>query len=122
MQNAGKRQALPVFVVIVDEVLVAQDIEMIMRDIAPNAAVVVARSLSEAVERAPAYPITAAFVQGDLAGFRGSAMGARMSDDGGAIVLVGHELGGAPDGVAVLPFPFTRGDVAALIGSVMVSA
>jgi hypothetical protein len=119
MQNAGKMQPLPVFVVIMDEVLIARDIEMIISDMTPDAAFVIARSLSEAVARAPFGPITAAFVQGDLARFKVSPIGARMSDDGGVVILVGQEPGWAPDGVAVLPFPFTRGDVAALISTVM---
>ncbi len=106
----------PVFVIVVREWLVAQDIEMIIRGIASEALVVLARSLDEAVAAMPLGRIKAAFVQADVEVFVESDLGRRVANDGGRTVLVGVDaVNGLPDGWAELPFPFAESDVSALL-------
>ncbi len=107
--------AAPIFIVILDEVLVAQDIELIIGDVRPDAKVVRARTLEDGIAIVPAGRVEAAFVQRDAARFLASAIGRRVAGDGGQLVLVGHEPALAAKGVAVLPFPFARENVTALL-------
>lgn len=110
-------QFLPpcVFIVILDEVLVAKDIAMIIDDLRPGSRVVIARTLAEAADTAPDGRIEAAFVQRDVQHFADSAIGRRVARDGARVVLVGHEPSAAVDGVSVLPFPFAAETVASLL-------
>jgi hypothetical protein len=115
MQEAGNMPAPPIFILILDEVLVARDIELIIGDVRSDAKVVVARTLEDGAAIVPPGRVEAAFVQRDAARFLASAIGRRVSGDGGRVVLVGQEPSEAMDGVSVLPFPFARDDVAALL-------
>jgi hypothetical protein len=105
---------LPVFVLVLDEVLVSADIALIIGDLRPDAHIVVARTLEEADET-PDGRIEAAFVQSHETGFLASTIGRRVKHDGGRVILVGREPSEASAEVAVLPFPFVREDVAALV-------
>ncbi|MGV8984723.1 MAG: hypothetical protein ACOH2H_00340 [Cypionkella sp.] len=109
-----------IFVVLLHEVLVALDIEMIITDILPKAEVLVARRLEDAVLQGCGGRIAAAFVEADITTFAESALGRRVTSDGGKTVLVGREpKPGVPlTGCAVLAYPFTREDVTALLKDV----
>jgi hypothetical protein len=106
----------PVFVVVLRELLVARDIEMIIRSIAAEARVILARTLDEALAATPPGPIKAAFVQAEAEDFAQSSLGRRVATDGGRTVLVGGEPRKTlPAGWAELPFPFAERDVSALL-------
>jgi ssDNA-binding replication factor A large subunit len=105
----------PVFVLVLDEVLVATDIALIIGDSRPDARIVVARSIEKAADDTPHGRIEAAFVQCDAARFLASTIGRRVAGDGGRVILVGRELSEATTGVSALPFPFVREDVAAVL-------
>ena len=106
----------PVFVVVLREWLVARDIEMIIRGIATEARVILARTLDEALAAIPPGRIKAAFVQADAHDFARSDLGLRVAKDGGRTVLVGVDpVKGLPEGWAELPFPFAEQDVSALL-------
>ncbi len=115
MQDTSVMPPNSVFIVILDEFLVARDIEMIIGDLKPDARVVFSRGLDDAAVRALQGRVEAAFVQRDAAVFLASAMGKRVVGDGGRLIFVGQERNEAPEGVAVLPFPFAREDVARLL-------
>jgi hypothetical protein len=118
MQNLCDRSPDPVFVVVLREFLVARDIEMIIRGMAAEARVILARTLDEAIAAMPQGRIKAAFVQVDPQDFAQSALGQRVATDGGRTVLVGIESGvGLPKGWAELPFPFAESDVSALLAA-----
>ena len=118
MQNPVSVRS-PIFVVVLDEVLVATDIELIIGDLRPDARIVVARSVERAADDTPDGRIEAAFVQGDATRFLASTIGQRVARDGGQVILVGREPSEATEGVSVLPFPFVRDDVAALLAGVV---
>jgi hypothetical protein len=105
----------PVFVVILDEVLVARDIGLIIGDLWPHARVVIARSPEQAAGLVPDGPIHAAFVQRQARQFAGSALGQRMTRDGGLVVVVGQEPAEGAEAVTALPIPFAGADVAAVL-------
>jgi hypothetical protein len=109
----------PIFVVVMDEILVATDIELIIGDLRPDARIVVSRSVERAADDTPDGRIEAAFVQSDAARFLTSTIGQRVVRDGALVILVGREPGEESAGISVLPFPFVRDDVAALLGGVM---
>jgi hypothetical protein len=116
MQNPQKCSPNPVFVVVVQEILVARDIEMIIRGVVPGALVLLAPGLEMAAESLPPGRIDAAFVQTDPQDLARSALGQRVAADGGRLVLVGIEPDiRAPEGWARLPFPFSESDVSALL-------
>lgn len=110
MQNAGT-QAPSIFIVILDAVLVARDVEMTIYALRPDARVVVARTTAEAEAFLGEGPIEAAIVQSDAPAFMGSSLRRRLAADGGLVVLVGHDSHTVGDGVALLPLPFTQEDV-----------
>jgi hypothetical protein len=106
----------PILLVIVDEVLVATDIQMMIADLRPDARVIVARNVAEAIGLVPKDGrIDYAFVQSDRPTFQSSILGRRLVDQGGHLVLVGAENGDMPDGALVLQFPFAQSDVARLL-------
>jgi hypothetical protein len=113
MQNSGTMP--PIFVIVLDEVVVARDIELIIGDVRPDARIVVARTLSDAETHLPYGRIEAAFVQRDAVRFFASALGDRVAKDGGRLVLVEQVFDAATDGVSVLSFPFSREDVELLV-------
>ncbi|TAG13245.1 MAG: hypothetical protein EAZ40_14970 [Rhodobacterales bacterium] len=116
MQNLSNRSSDPLFVVVLREFLVARDIEMIIRGMAAEARIILARTLDEAIAAMPQGRIRAAFVQIDPQDFARSSLGQRVETDGGRPVLVGVEPGDrVPKGWAELPFPFAESDVAALL-------
>lgn len=105
-----------IIVVILPEVLVARDIEMIVRERRPKAHVLVARSLGEAMESMPSGRIEVAFIQLDPRIVANSPLGHRISAEGGRVVLLSEDLRqGLPDGWTSLPYPFASEDVAALL-------
>jgi hypothetical protein len=114
MQDAPK-PAPPFYIVVLDEVLVARDIELMIRDLRPDAVVIVAQSLEAAAADLPDAPIKAAFLQGDAQRIHASVVGQRLLRDGVRTVMVGREVDEAAEGVSVLPFPFSQADVAALL-------
>ena len=114
--RANDMLASPVFILLLNEVLVATDIAMIIEDLRPDARVVVARSNENAAEDVQGGRIEVAFVQCDAAQLSMSPLGQRLSRDGSRLIFVGREQSDVPDGVRVLPFPFKRADVAALLG------
>jgi hypothetical protein len=113
MHDAGSLP--PIFVVVLDEVLVARDIELIIGDVRPDARIVVARTLVDAETKLPEGRIEAAFVQRDAVRFFASALGNRVACDGGRLILVEQVLQAAVDRVSVLSFPFSREDVEQLV-------
>jgi hypothetical protein len=116
MQNPCNRSPDPVFVVVVREILVARDIEMIIREVVAGASVILAPGLEMAAEALPPGRIEAAFVQTDPQDLSRSALAQRIATDGGRMVLVGIEPDiRLPEGWARLPFPFSESDVAALL-------
>jgi hypothetical protein len=115
MPEATSAPTSPIYIIILDEVLVARDIEFTIGDVRPDATVVVARTNEDGEAILPLGRVEAAFVQRDAARFLASAIGQRVSGDGGRLVLVGQEPSAATDGVLVLPYPFAREDVAALL-------
>ena len=77
-----------IIVVILPEVLVARDIEMIVRERRPKAHVLVARSLGEAMGSMPSGRIEVAFIQLDPRIVANSPLGHRISAEGGRVVLL----------------------------------
>ncbi len=116
MRNTCEGTPDPVFVVVLREWLIARDIEMIIRGIATEARIILARTLDEAVAAMPQGRIKAAFVQADAHDFARSDLGRRVATDGGRTVLVGVDpVKGLPEGWAELPYPFAERDVSALL-------
>ena len=105
-----------IIVVVLQEVLVARDIEMIVRDLRPTARVLLAKTLPEAVNGLPKGRIEVAFVQVDAATIAASPFGRRVAADGGRVVVVCEERNRRlPQGWKALPFPFASADVASLL-------
>ena len=103
------------FIVSVDEILVARDIEMSIAELFPKARIIVGRTLSEVASQVPqAVQVVSAFVQCDPALFLASSAGQRLVEDGGRLVLVGQD---AAPGVQTLPQPFTHNDVEAALAA-----
>lgn len=109
----------PIFVVALHEVLVARDIELVIRDTWPDACIVVAQTLDQASSSSPAGRIKAAFVQMDATSVVASCLGRRVAADGGRVVLAGAEKDqGLPEGWKALPFPFAGNDVQSVLADV----
>jgi hypothetical protein len=107
-----------IIVVVLQELLVARDIEMIVRDARPGARVLVAQTLHEAVDSLPQGRIALAFVQVDAATIAASSLGHRVAADGGRVVVLCEEMTRRlPQGWKALPFPFVSADVASLLAS-----
>jgi hypothetical protein len=118
MQTVDTVKPPAIFVVVLREVLVAQDIEAILREAVPEAQVILAPTLEEAVaalrDAAEAARVAAAFVQLDPALVSVSELGRRVAADGGRLVLLAPESPDMlPAGWAGLPFPFAEADVTA---------
>lgn len=116
MQNCEKPE---IFVLVVREVLVAQDIAMMMRNLRPDAHIVIARSLVEAAETLPEGRVLAAFVQETVSAYTLSALAIRVATDGGRTVLVDAEnaLTAQTGNYAILAFPFMEEHVVALLSA-----
>lgn len=114
MQNCEKPE---IFVLVVREVLVAQDIAMMMRNLRPDAHIVIARSLVEAAETLPEGRVIAAFVQETVSAYTMSALAIRVATDRGRAVLVDEENASTaqPGDYAILAFPFMEEHVLALL-------
>ena len=91
MQNVEVDKPPAIFLVVMREVLIARDIEMIIRDLRIEAQVVLACTLDEATAAVPAGRIEAAFVQMDVGDFVSTELSRRVATDGGRTVLVGLE-------------------------------
>lgn len=118
MQDNNASSPRRIFIVTLDDFLVARDIEMMIHDMRPEVQVVVARSFDDALFHAADARIETAFVQCDAARVLASPLGARVLRDGGHIVLVGQEPAEVSDGLSVLPFPFGQKDIALLFAGV----
>jgi len=108
---------MPLFVVALSEVLVAQDVAMMIGDLCPGARIVQVRSAGDAVLLGRDAVIHTVFVQDNAARFARSALGAHLALTSARIVLVGQEANdlARAKGWAVLPIPFCVQDVATLI-------
>ena len=116
MQTSDTKAPPAIIVVILQQVLVARDIEMIVRDLRPEARVLLARTLPEAVDALPEGRIEIAFVQLDPAVVAASPLGRRAAADGGRVVVLCEEQGTRlPDGWTALAVPFASDDVASLL-------
>jgi hypothetical protein len=116
MQHAQGRAA-PIFVIVLDEVLVAHDISQVIRDLYADATIIFARPL-DANLPLPDGPIMAAFVQDQVPMVFHSDLGKRLRRDGGRLVVVGHDADKPTEDFLVLPVPFTQRDVAALLAGI----
>ena len=116
MQATVVTDPTAVIVVILQEVLIALDIEMIVRESRPNAQVLVARTLGEALEILPSGRIEVAFVQLDPRTVADSALGHRIAAECGRVVVLSEDPGPRlPAGWTSLPYPFASKDVEALL-------
>lgn len=124
MENSEVTFSKAIFVLVIREVLVAQDIAMVIRDMEPNAEIVMARTLDDAERAMPDGRVVLAFVQARPAAFQASMLAQRAIGDGAKITLVDQdEAAVAPWPCArVLRFPFTRDDVANHIENVWACA
>jgi hypothetical protein len=117
MQTVETVKPRTVFVVVMREVLVAQDIEAILMDAAPEASVILAPTLEEAeagLLKRKEVRVAAAFVELDPVVVSGSTLGQRVAADGGRLVLLASESTDTlPQGWTGLPFPFAEADVTA---------
>ena len=105
----------PLFIVSVDEILVACDIELSIAELHPSARIIVARTLDEVADLLPeAGRVEAAFVQSDAQRFLASRLGQRLAADGGRLVLVGQDTASATMALC-LPQPFSHMDVEAAL-------
>jgi hypothetical protein len=116
-QNA----APPLFIIVVEEALVARDIELTILELRPEAVVIVTQSLGAAAAALPEGRLEAAFVQGDAESSFASFVGQRILRDGGHLILVGREADDLTAGCLLLPFPFAQADVAALLSAAVPS-
>ena len=102
----------PLFIVCVDEILVAHDIDMSIADLHPDAHIIVARTLAEVAAQLPQEGrVEAAFVQCDATRFLASGAGQRLVADGGHLVLVGQDADTENPGVQILPQPFDHANI-----------
>lgn len=116
MQNVEIREPLPIFVVVVPQVLIGRDIEMMIRDLRPDARVILAFSLPEAAAALPVGRIDTLFVQMNADIVAASDLGKRVEADGGKTVLVGVDADVAvPHGWSALPFPFANDHLTSLL-------
>lgn len=105
-----------IVVVIQQEVLIGNDIETIVRDVWPEARVVLAKNLQAAVDNLPPGRIEVALVQVEPATIAASTLGRRVAADGGRVVVLCEEKGGRlPEGWKALPYPFASTDLATLL-------
>lgn len=119
MQASDIKDLPAIIVVILQEVLVARDIEMIVRDFRPGARILLAQTLREAVDALPMGRIEFAFLQVDAATIAASTLGRRVDADGGKVVVLCEERGPSlPAGWTAMPFPFASDDVASLLANV----
>jgi hypothetical protein len=115
---SGKRLASPLFIIVLDEILVARDIEMVVSELRPDVRVLVARTLAEAEAEVPEGRVAALFVQQEAVRLPASPIGQRLARDGGRIVLVGQEPDKAENGTSVVRLPFALNDVEALVAGI----
>ena len=110
--NARKirQQAGPVYLVVMKETVVAQDIAGAIADARPGARIVIVASPAEARSAlAGVDRLAAAFVSAAPQTFLGSSLAKAIAQRGGQVVLMGDEAeeqGGGP-GWSVLHRPFT---------------
>ncbi|MEO8242435.1 MAG: hypothetical protein ABI832_08975 [bacterium] len=114
-ENGRKGNEREIYVLVLREIVVAQDIGMIIRDLRPDARIVVAANLAEAAESIPEGKVAAAFVEAAAHVFATSPLWPRVQADGGKSVLVNEAVAG--QGHSILSFPFDNDDVAALLAA-----
>lgn len=101
-----------IYVVVLDEVLVAEDIGYTITDREPQAVVVHGKSLGDVAERMPTGRVVCLFVQDSLSGALDPAILARAVSDGTTVVLITDTaVEPLPEGWRRLPLPFAREDV-----------
>lgn len=110
-------KAQPAIVIVIQQdVLVGNDIEIIVRDVLPEARIVLAKNLHDAVDNLPQGRIEVALVQVAPATIAASPLGRRVANDGGRVVVLCEEKGGRlPQGWKALPYPFASADLAKLL-------
>lgn len=116
MHSSEVENLSAIIVIVLSEVLVARDIEMIVRSARPGAQIVLVQTVNEAVNALPPGRIEVAFVQADAAMIAASALGRRIAADGGCVVVLYEEVEeGSPEGWKALPFPFASEHVVSVL-------
>jgi hypothetical protein len=106
------------YLVVLREIIVGQDIAMTIQDHNPDARVIIAATLAEAVAAVEGVDAVAvAFVHAPSAEVARSPLAEAVAARGGRIVLMGHEIGRDPKATVlpVLAFPFVSSDILALL-------
>ena len=104
-------------VIVVDQALIARDIELIVKEMRPDVTVIVARNVSEiATALTPDIQIELAFVDA-IAVAMALSGGNSAHWTGSRVVLIGHDQDAVPkqNDWALLPYPFTNRDVQNLL-------
>ena len=114
MQRNDMTDGTSVFLVILPEVVVAQDIEATIREHRPNAEVILARTPDAAAELLHHRRVDAAFIESDAGAFLNTGLGKQVIAGGGRVIVVGQDSAetSPSDQVFALPFPFTSIDIA----------
>ena len=110
----------PVFLVVVRDVVVGQDLAQIIVDDHPTARVIVVSSLGAAVPAlAEVAAVEVAFVAAEPQVFATSPLAGDLVVRGGKVVLMGLWDDAAPPLASwkMLPFPFTTDDVRGVIAA-----
>jgi hypothetical protein len=118
--NAGEIGAPTTYLIVLRQVLVAQDIAMAIAEHDSGARVILVRDAAEALPRlAEVQRLALAFVGQDPLSFRDSALGHAVAERGGRVVLMGQEAEaqGEAQGFAVLARPFSTSDVIKLLAN-----
>jgi len=90
--NATQRPGLPCYLIVMSQVLVAQDIAMTIRDHDPGATVIVATGVGHAlVQLQPVSRLDLAFLTEHPTAFAGSPLARAIALRGGRTVLLGSD-------------------------------
>lgn len=105
-----------IFVLVLDEALVALDIAYMITDFLPKAVIIQGRSLEQAAAKIPAGRLSGLFVQRDACSLADAPIVARAVADGAELVLVSSDTPKClPDGWRNLAMPFAHEDVMQII-------
>lgn len=110
------RQAAPVYLIVLREVVIAQDLSLTITDHDPEAVVLLATTSAEAEQMlAGVEALVLAFVVADPAVFASSGLARAIAARGGRAVLLGNEAEahGPGEGWQVLDQPFNTDAVLA---------
>lgn len=114
MTNVTTTPVEQVFLILVGDVLVGQDLAQTIADDRPHARVIIAASLdSAATVLRDEAAVEIAFIEAQPLALQGSALAPILADRGAQIVLLGLWSEDAPPvpNWKTLPFPFTTDDV-----------